>query len=332
MKKTIIAITIASVATITMTGCGGGAPKPSAGNKKPTIFVQSHTAERFKGVTKETALWNGISPFFVKDNQYMRCDMTNEAMVVLVNKGFDIVSSKDKADYTFDSTLLSCGPGYKSYLENSNKLPLKERAIYKDFMKWVNETPNAELPADAKEIANLISKNDPKGFKKFFDEDYVRKYGRAFGDTERWDRLMKETYKYMKKTHGVVLPNKYYGISDEDKAILLSLDKKLSKDKGMNLDATGAGLHLIGSGAMLSGSSPKGQTAGGIAMGIGAVAAIFGVQNPTPVMAFKVTNNKTGKSWKKETDFSIRSLSWKDNIDKPMDDWTIDEIPWGDLD
>ena len=331
MKNTIMAIAIASAVTITMTGCGGGAPKPSEDGKKPTIFVQSHTEEKFKDVTQETAVWNGISPFFVKDKQYMRCDMTNEAMAVLTQKGFDIVADKEKADYTFESTLLSCGPGFTAYLKNSHNLPLQERAIYKDFMKWISETPVEKLPSGAKEIAKLISENNPEGFKRFFDEEYQGKYGRAFGDTKNWSRMLKSSYDYMKKTKGIVLPNKYYGILDEEKEILLSLDKKLSKDTGMNTDGMGASMHLIGSGAMLSGSSPKGQTAGGIAMGIGLATALFSVQNPTPVNEFVVTNNKTGKSWTKETQFSIKSLSWEDNVEKPMDDWTIDEIPWGDL-
>ena len=309
--------------------CGTG-PIPSSPGKKPTVYVKSNTLEKFKNLTKENAVWNGISPFFVENKQYMRCDMTDESIAVFAREGFEVVSSSENADYTFEVTLISCGGAFLAYQDNRSELALKERALYKDLMEWINETDSKELPKDAKEIAKLISQNDSRGFKRFFDENYIVKYGKKFNYTENWHYIFINTYNYMKSTGGVVLPNKYYGITDEDKAVLEKLYKHYEESDLVKTDSYIPGLNLIGSGARLS-TNPKNGYLGSIGIGIGLLGVLRGITTPTPINKFKIINNRTGKSWSKVTQFSIRNLTWDDNIDKPLYDWTIDEISWGDL-
>lgn len=58
---------------------------------------------------------------------------------------------------------------------------------------------------------------------------------------------------------------------------------------------------------------------------------IGSIRPPIPINEFKITNNRTGKSWTKSMRFSIDPQSWRENMCKPMYDWTFDEIPWSEL-
>lgn len=333
--KTLATIGMTSLVAFLLIGCSGS-PTPSKPDAKPTIFVKSHTAEKFKDLTEATAIWNGISPYYVKDKQYMRCDMTEEAMVTLVHYGFDIVTDEKDADYSFETTLLVCGGGRNAYIANKSEIPLQEKAIYKDFMKWVDETEPSELPKTAKEIAVLIKDNNPEGFERFHKEEYTRFYGKKFNDTENWSRHIGNDRNYFINANKLLLPNKYAQMPDEDKQILEELGKKFSVNSQNINNSIYTGGHMASTGFnMLSshGFNSGGSSAiGGAGAVIGLVMMFGGVIEPYVLNSFLVTNNRTGKTWSADMRFTIPSQTWKANITKPMDDWLIDEIPWSDLD
>lgn len=314
-------------------GCSGS-PKPSKEGAKPTAFVKSHTAEKFKDIRESTAVWNGISPYFVRKQQYMRCDMTEELMVTLVHYNFEIVTDPKDADYTFDTTLLACGGTHDDYIHNRSELPLQERALYKDFMRWVDETSPSDLPPTAKEIAELIKNNDRLGFERFHYEGYPMTYGNKFDYTESWKYKAKADLKYANATRGVALPNKYAEMSDEDKKILKELGAKFQASSNSD-NRLSTGSHMTSSGFnMLSsyGTSASSSSAiGGAGIVVGLLLMSSGPSNPDVRNEFKVTNNTTGKSWSKIVRAG-HTQTWRTNVKKPIDDWFVDEIPWSDLD
>ena len=324
----------AFVATLFI-GCSGS-PKPSVEGAKPTIYVVSHTAEKFKDITDATAIWNGLARYSVKDKGYMRCDMTQELMVTLVHYDFEIVTDPKSADYTMETTLLSCGGGYNTYIKNKSELPLQERALYKDFMRWVDEAAASELPEGAKEIASLIKENKEEGFERFYKEDYIRNHGKEFDYIENWRRHSYQDANYIARAK-VPLPSKYSGMSDEDKEILEEIDKKYKAAAfEANIDhSLSTGSHMASSGfGMMStyGSSGTGGAIGGAGAAIGILMMFGGTVEPDVRNLFKITNNRTGKSWSKEVRTTIPGQGWRENIRKPIDDWFVDEIPWNDLD
>jgi hypothetical protein len=71
---------------------------------------------------------------------------------------------------------------------------------------------------------------------------------------------------------------------------------------------------------------------GGAGVAIGLIMMFGGTVEPDVKNLFKITNNRTGKSWSKEVDTTIPGQGWRENIRKPIDDWFVDEIPWNDLD
>lgn len=263
----------------------------------------------------------------------MRCDMTQEAMVTLVHYGFEIVTDIKNADYTFETTLLSCGNGRNDYYKNRSELPLKERAIYKDFIRWV-ETKPSEVPKSAFLIAEQIKNNEEVGLRQFAAEQFIWNYGDKFSYTENWQYDMKKDREYLGASKLVVLPNKYYNMPDEDKKILQDLNKKFQVSANAN-NKLNTGSHMASSGFNMLSSTGFNSGASSAVGGAGAVIGLFmmfgGVTEPDVVNSFKVTNNRTGKSWSQEMHFSIPSQTWRANINKPMDDWLIDEIPWGEL-
>lgn len=317
MKTTVVVL---STLAIMMTGCMNGSPTPSKEGKKPTVFVKSNTAEKFKDLTHANALWNGISPRFVTDKKYMRCDMTEEAMAVFARRGFELVPSAKGADYTFETTLLSCGNGFKQYAGNKKELPIKERELYKDFIDWIEDDEN--VPSDAKEIAELIAQEKEEGFERFYEERYIYKFGRNPFGKGIWQINNNQDKKYLISTDGEVLPAKYYKITKEDQAALETLNKKFKAV---------AGIHN-GGGDMIVHGAHTGGAIGAAGIGFGILMSFNAVAVPTPVNNFKIINNKTGKSWEIDMNFSIAPQSWESNIKKPMDDWVIDEIPWSDID
>jgi len=296
-------------------GCGGGAganPQPNpiatAQGKKPTIFIQSRTYEKFHNMSKERAIWNGLSPALLKNDQYMRCDMTAEAIVSLTNFGFEVVHSPENADYTFDTTLSSCTfmlRNHNGFDGNRMELPLKERALYKDFTKWVNEEDKDDLPKSAKKIHELISKNDYLGFKMFYDEKYLLNYGYDMSNIEKWKAAATFDSELLKVKDLIICPSKYADISEKDLKILKAYDKE-NKKYSENIDVEKS--HMRGSAnaiysttnlAVASGHNSFGYA--GIAIVIGN--AIFGgsgktyVPEPNIVNKYTIINNKNGKTW-----------------------------------
>ena len=325
MLKTIL---LTSITALIFTGCSGG-PTPSVKGQKPTIYVKSHTAEKFKDVTRETSWWNGISPFFVNDKQYMRCDMTEEAIAVFARYDFEIVTQQADADYTFDVTLLSCSP-YRILNDNRTEIPLKEKTLYKDFMRWVKEEDASKLPKNVKEIADLIAQNKEEGFYRFAHEDMISKYGQTFDYSENWGSSLKRSHGYMQKTGNKLYPSKYANMPDEDREALKKVYKKFQEDSGEAENSAATGSHMVSAGAGMSSLSMPGSSAmGGASAVLGIIKLFGGVVTPTAVNGFKITNNRTGKFLEMEMHFW--GDRWNLDTDRAMDDWVIDEIEWGDL-
>lgn len=157
--------------------------------------------------------------------------------------------------------------------------------------------------------------------------------------------------KYLSKTRGILLPNKYRKMSDEDKITLNRFyakypRKKISQkhshlglslmdygyqpdDLGVQNTTSHLGADTFSQGARIA--STGSSSVGAVGMGLGVLFSIGGVREPRVSNQFKIINNKTGKFWEHETNFNTSPQSWYKNTYKPMDDWTIDEIPWGDL-
>jgi len=313
-----------------------GSPHPSIPGNKPTVFVKSNTPQKFKNLTEATAVWNGISPFFIKNKQYMRCDMTIETMVMFQTHGFEVVANQKDADYTAEITLLSCGEGYKAYLNNRTEVPLKQKPLYKDFSKWVNETDPSKLPSDAKYILNLISKNDSRGFEMFYRNGYIPVFGKYFDDTEYWQYDYSNARNYIRATKGVVFPAKYYNMPNDDKEALEYLQNKfkltMNTSAKDSLNTTAGSLDMIGSGAnLMSNPTTAGLGKAGIAIGVLGLFMGGSVSTPSAFNEFKITNNKTKKSWKRVMNSGYDG-TWRLNTDKPIWDWTIDEVPWNEID
>lgn len=317
--------------SLIFSGCA--APKPSKPNAKPTVFIKSHTDEKYKDMKSEMAIWNGIPPEFLNNKGYMRCDMTPEATVVFVENGFDVVTDKKNADYLLDVTLMSCSI-HKAYNGNRMEIPLEQRTLYKDFMKWVNEGNPTKVSQEIKDVAKLIQQNKPEGFKRFYSNKYITKFGEDFDYTEHWGFAESRTINYMAKTKDIILPNKYTGITKEEIAILDSVNTKVQNNGKQTLANATDGTSLIGNGAnvLAQGSSQYSGSVGGALIGLGVLSLLDGFSPPTPICEFKVTNNRTGKAWKKDMRFDIDPQSWRTNKYKPMNDWTYDEIPWSELD
>lgn len=284
MKKLKLVSSI-TLSALIFTACSAGSPKPSVNGEKPTLFIESHTANKFKDITEENADANGISSAFVKDKQYLRCDILPEVIVTFTKEGFSVIHDKKKADYTVDLSLLSCGQG-REYYEFRNANPPKSKDFYKR---------NIEL-----------------------------------------------AHEYLQRTNNVVMPNKYYGIPEEDKKILESYFKETQiKSNDTNVVTSGviSGMGYIGNtagalGTLGGGSAPTGAKAlGGFGLAMGIISLTGGVRNPDVYNEFKITKNSSGKSWSKTVNLlTFTPQDWKININKPIYDWTIDEIPWNELD
>jgi len=157
----------------------------------------------------------------------------------------------------------------------------------------------------------------------------MRGHKMDFDYSENWGFVDKGIQQYLQKTNYQVLPNKYYGIKDSEKEILLAVNQKLAQtDKMINTSTTDGSTSLIRAGAGYNG----GGNLGGALMGLGVLMTFFDVRPPVPYNEFKITNNRTGKSWTQKMHFSIDPQDWFHNKDKPMWDWTFDEIPWSELD
>ncbi len=319
-------IAITAFSLVGLTGCFNG-PKPSVEGSKPTIYVKSKTAQKFKDVTEETAMWNGISPRYVKDKNYLRCDMTDEAMAVFATEeGFELATNEKNADYTFEVTVLSCGQ-HKIYKENRAEIPMKEKALFQDFVKLTASLEDKAEKDTALKVQKLLLNDDPLGYELFIKEKYIEKMGNGlFSGYYQWDAYEGNTIAYLNSTKGVVLPYKYFGIYKEDKKALENFYNKKYTDKEMT--ATALSTAFINAG---SANTTVGGQIGGTMMATGVVLSMFKVRPPHPINGFKLINNRNGKSIEMEMRFTIAPQKWDSNVRKPMDDWLIDEIDWGEV-
>lgn len=177
--------------------------------------------------------------------------MTDEATVTFVREGFEVVTQQKDADYTLDVTMTSCSPA-KMYKEHRKEIPIEERPLFKDFKRWVEEGDSDEIITDAKEIAELIRQNKPEGFKRFYADRYIERFGQSFDYTENWGIGHIWTVGYLKQTKGVVLPAKYYGMKDEEKKILTKAWETMEEGRIVEVSHTAKSADMIGAGARMS--------------------------------------------------------------------------------
>lgn len=333
LRKIILPMTAIAASIMLLSGCSS-IPKPAPGKEKPTVYIESKTAEKFKDLTEETAIWNGISPYYVKDKQYMRCDMTHEMMAIFAKNGFELVNNMKKADYKLEVEVGSCGSG-TYYSGNGSNVKMSEKELYKHFSNWVeNKDGKSNIPSEAKEIAKLISENNPDGFKRFFDGQYIQKYGAEFGKfLIDWKFIDDSDKKYLSKTNNIVFPNKYFKISDEDKKIISDFYKIANESgDGNKLNHHIEGMNMFSGGMGMVGNLGRGSAGGNTGAAFAAVGlamAFTGDVVPNGINNFIIENTKTGKR------HSFYTLSKEDNWNNNTinyNRYVFKKIPWKDLD
>lgn len=328
MKK-LLSMTAITASIMLLSGCSS-IPKPAPGKEKPTVYIESKTAEKFKDLTEETAIWNGISPYYVKDKQYMRCDMTHEMMAAFVYNGFELVHDIKNADYKVDVEVDSCSPE-GMYSRNRSSTPIAEKILYKNFAKFVENEKNGAFAKDSAEVLALISKNDSEGFKRFHDGRYIEKLNSM--STGNWEFLDRQDRDYLSKAKGIVFPNKYYMMSDADKEAI-SHYYKVAKENA-NLSQTSShvqGIEAFGGGANMVGNYGSGSLGGNIGtafMGVGLLMALNGTMPPVGIDKFTIENTKNGK--KTIVFGEMKEHSWNNNI-MHLRGFTFGGIKWKDLD
>ena len=329
MLKRVFSTTAIAASVILLSGCGSNIPKPTQGKEKPTVFIESKTANKFENLTEENAVWNGISPHFVKNKQYMRCDMTHEIMAAFVYNGFELVQEVKDADYRVEVEVNSCSPNIIMYADNSSGTEITEKKLYKAFAKFI-EDKKTNLPSDAEEILTLISKNDKEGFKRFYDGQYIQKIDSfPTGNLGFYDKQERE---YLSKTNGIVFPNKYYMMSDADKEVISHFYE--ITDKGNNpsqINSHIGGVNMFGGGANMVGTYGSGSAGGnmGVAfMGLGALMAFGNTLPPISINKFTIENTKNGK--RTVVYGNIKEHSWHNNL-MQLRGFTFGHIAWKDI-
>lgn len=279
MQKLKLVSSVA-LSAILFSGCFNGSPIPSKKGQKPTVYIESHTLEKFKDLSVENADARGVSQFFVEDKRYLRCDILPEAVASFAREGFEIVHDKQKADYSVELTLLSCGQGTE-YFDYRDATPPKDASFYKNNLKHSAE--------------------------------------------------------YMKKTEGVVLPNKYYNMPQKDKDVLSAYFNTFAKENDTHVETNEHinGINLIGhSAGFLSSTGGSNSTAnafGAAGMAMGLISVFTSVRNPDIHNEFKITKNSSGKSFSRDVYiFPFTSQEWKINM-KSFENMVMSNIPYKEL-
>lgn len=147
--KTFKIITSATLGALLFSGCFNGSPTPAKKGEKPTVFIESRTVEKFNDINLENADAKGIAQPFVKEKQYLRCDILPETVASFAREGFEIVHEKQKADYRVEVTLLACGQG-REYFEYRDANPPKDATLYKQNIalaqEYIQKTKGVVLP------------------------------------------------------------------------------------------------------------------------------------------------------------------------------------------
>lgn len=310
MRKALFLL-IAGLMVIGFGGCASSMSSVVSNSKKPPkIYVHSRTPDKFKGIKPYQAIWNGLAPAVVKYNQIMQCDFTPEAVVALKEKGFEIVSDPKDADYRLDVEVLACGIYTKIYkdidkkfavLYNQRKeVPLEKKPLYRDFMEVAYDK---NVPSYFSMIADKMKKykDDPDVWMQDF-----YKYGILYSKNSRyfkhhtytWEDIVTDgaQYQILASKNHILYPQKYAGMTKEDKDIInkwLKGSVKTDKLGEFRVLADTTGLSFVQLGGTLSNAGHS--TLGGASAALGVAMALFGSRYPEAADRFTLTDLKTGK-------------------------------------
>lgn len=311
----ILKLLIPLAALLLFAGCSGKyAVAPKKSGAKPTMYIKSNTAEKFKDVTRATAIWSGIDQSFFENEHYMRCDAQDVLIASAAEMGFELTNDESKADYTVENTLLSCSSAY-----NGNRLdiPFKEKALYKDFVIYAKDKGSRRF-TDIMEFTQRLGREEPEALKIFHEKGFQRLII-GFEYSEFWKTEYDRAFEYSAKMKEDFLREKYSGIKKDEVELIkkygtprFDFDKILPSASRMSSD-------LVGHGAATGGN------AGGAMIALGVLSSLGGVHPPRSINLIKVINNKNGKSWFKEHEMYY-GVGWGSLVrDIRMD------IPWKEL-
>jgi hypothetical protein len=328
MKKTLFLL-IAGIMALGFSVCSSAMSEIASAKTPPKIYVHSKTPEKFKDIKPYQAVWNGLAPAVVKYDQIIQCDFTPEALVVLRDKGFQIVSNPNEADYRLDVEVLACGIKTSvsddltkaiSILYNQRKeIPLEKKPLYKDFMAvaYSKDVPYAKYFAM---VADAFKKNPDEGMKLFHKYGMLRyKVSRHFKSvgsflSHSWHRIIDDGAQYeILKTKGYLYPNKYSGMPKEDKEFVKKWLKSSVKSYEIGKysilsDAVGVSYVNLGSSLTNAGHS----NAGAASAALGVATVLFSKRPGSSANRFTVTDMKTGKKVYADRDYLLLGrFGWK---------------------
>ncbi|SFQ02855.1 hypothetical protein, partial [Hydrogenimonas thermophila] len=265
----------------------------------------------------------------------MQCDFTPEALVVLRDKGFQIVSDPNEADYRLDVEVLACG--FHTTTDTSHdrisilyrqrkEVPLKEKPLYKDFMAVAY---SEKVPPYFSMIAEYLKKNPDEGMRMFHQYGILyRKNSRYFEHS--WHRIVTDGAQYeILKTKGYLYPKKYAGIPEEDKEFVKKWLKSSVEQKDIAQFSTlSSAIGYVDLGNSLNSIGHSGAGTASAALGVAVL--LFSKRPGEAADRFTLTNMKTGKKVFVDYDYLLSGkFGWKNVIGKDDLDWVekhLDEV------
>ncbi|SFP04967.1 hypothetical protein [Hydrogenimonas thermophila] len=330
MKK-ILFLLIAGIMALGFSGCSSAMSQIASAKTPPKIYVHSKTPEKFKGIKPYQAVWNGLAPAVVKYDQIMQCDFTPEALVVLRDKGFQIVSDPNEADYRLDVEVLACGfytttdTSYDSIsilYRQRKEVPLKEKPLYKDLIAAAH---NKDVPY-AKYFAMVVDalEINPDEGMQLFHRYGMLKYKVSKYLDHPWHRIATNGAQYeILKTKGYLYPNKYDGMPEEDKKFVKKWLKTSVESDEMGKYAILSdvvGLSITNFGGTLSNIGYSG--AGRATAALGVATMLFSKRPGSSANRFTITDMKTGKKVYVDRNYLLKGqFGWKKVIGKDDLDW-----------
>lgn len=332
-------LALATAVAIILNGCSSLSTPSVEKNKKPVAYVVSNTAERYNGMKPYEGIWNAVTPLVLEKEQYMRCDFTPEVLVVLRDEGFELTKDISKADYKIEVDAVLCGPSAVMNLEDARsnyllrkEIPLEDKILYKDFMKIAY---TKEVPKEFSKVADAFKKDKELGMELFYKEmknnkRFLHKIkvetDTFFALSYPWGLL----YSYNKgsvydiKNFGVLYPNKYKNIPEEDKLFVAkwlnnSLDNQVNIAERDNVKVMQLGFSLNNA-ANATGYKFLSDL-GNASIALGAVGVLLKAPKGSAIDRISVTDIKTNKkafidrTYRFKQDFWWKRMFREDNIE-----------------
>lgn len=330
MKHTIKIATILFL-SLTFSGCIGESPTPPStkvpmvDNRKPTVNIKF---DKLENLTQENSVWNGVSFSIVEAQQESRCIRKENYIRFLMDSGFKVVLENEKADYTVEQRLLSCGHEQNSL--NKKNIPLNEKSIFKDLKSVVEKMPASHPEYSMVEIMKQIAtrmvsemeNNKVEAFADFYSDNWTRiALKKKVSTPLSWNDVRRLEYKYLKNNNNKIFP--IAEVSHLEDAEKVYKTKYLMILSGYGFDMSTvpltytegiSNLNTFGKGATIaSGSSSGSGTLGATVMGISVLKGLLSKSSIDIRVLSKNTiiNNKNGKkiTWEGSS-WHIQKLDW----------------------